>query len=73
MQWLPVSPTECLIREIGYVRKDSRRDVRLARHLNWRINRQVNAEDAALIARVTTRTPAFSMRANSLVPSAVRT
>jgi phenylpropionate dioxygenase-like ring-hydroxylating dioxygenase large terminal subunit len=52
MQFVPVSQTETLIREIGYVRKDSRREVRLARHLNWRINRQVNAEDALLIARV---------------------
>jgi hypothetical protein len=41
MQFLPVSPTETLIREM-----------RAARYLNWRINRQVNAEDTALIARV---------------------
>jgi hypothetical protein len=26
--------------------------VKVARHLNWRINRQVNAEDTVLIARV---------------------
>jgi phenylpropionate dioxygenase-like ring-hydroxylating dioxygenase large terminal subunit len=52
MQFVPVSPNETLIREIGYVRKDSRREIRLARHLNWRINRQVNAEDTTLIARV---------------------
>jgi phenylpropionate dioxygenase-like ring-hydroxylating dioxygenase large terminal subunit len=52
MQFVPVSPTETLIREIGYVRKDSRREVHLARHLNWRINRQVNAEDTLLIAGV---------------------
>ncbi|HEX9159054.1 MAG TPA: aromatic ring-hydroxylating dioxygenase subunit alpha [Rhizomicrobium sp.] len=52
MQFVPVSPTETLIREIGYVRKDSRREIRLARYLNWRINRLVNAEDATLIARV---------------------
>jgi phenylpropionate dioxygenase-like ring-hydroxylating dioxygenase large terminal subunit len=52
MQFVPVSPTETLIREIAYVRPDQRREVRAARHLNWRINRQVNAEDALLIARV---------------------
>jgi len=52
MQFLPVSPTETLIREIAYVRPDTRREVRAARYLNWRINRQVNAEDTALIARV---------------------
>jgi len=52
MQWLPVSPTECLIREIGYARPDSRREMRVARYCNWRINRQVNIEDKVLIERV---------------------
>ena len=52
MQFVPVSPTETLIREIAYVRPDTRREVRAARYLNWRINRQVNAEDTVLIARV---------------------
>lgn len=52
MQFVPVSPATTLIREIGYVRADPRRESRLARHLNWRINRRVNAEDAALIAGV---------------------
>lgn len=52
MQFLPVSPTETLIREISYALSDDRREMRAARYLNWRINRQVNAEDTALIARV---------------------
>ena len=58
MQWLPVSPTDSLIREIGYAIPDAnasprwRREMRAARYLNWRINRQVNAEDTVLIARV---------------------
>ncbi len=57
MQWLPTGPTSCLIREISYVLPDApdykwRREMRAARYLNWRINRQVNAEDTALIARV---------------------
>jgi len=52
MQWLPVSPTECLIREISYALPDERREMKAARYLNWRINRQVNAEDTALITRV---------------------
>ncbi len=52
MQWLPVSPDETLIREIVYVRPDARREMRLARYLNWRINRQVSLEDKALIERV---------------------
>jgi len=52
MQFLPVSPTETLIREISYALPDDRREMKAARYLNWRINRQVNAEDTALIQRV---------------------
>ncbi|TPE61598.1 aromatic ring-hydroxylating dioxygenase subunit alpha [Sandaracinobacter neustonicus] len=52
MQWLPTSPTECLIREISYAIPDDRREMKAARYLNWRINRQVNAEDTWLITRV---------------------
>ena len=52
MQFVPVSPTETLIREIAYVHPDSRREMRAARYLNWRINRRVNLEDKALIERV---------------------
>lgn len=52
MQFLPVSPTETLIREISYALPDDRREMKAARYLNWRINREVNAEDTALIARV---------------------
>ncbi len=52
MQFLPVSPTSTVIREINYAIPDRRREMKVARYLNWRINRQVNAEDTALIARV---------------------
>ena len=52
MQWLPVSPTETMIREIAYVHPDARREMRAARYLNWRINRRVSLEDKALIERV---------------------
>ena len=52
MQWLPTGPTACLIREISYLLPDDRREMRAARYLNWRINRQVNAEDTVLITRV---------------------
>ena len=52
MQWLPTGPTSCLIREISYVLPDERREMKAARYLNWRINRQVNAEDTELITRV---------------------
>jgi carnitine monooxygenase subunit len=52
MQFLPVSSTETVIREISYALPDERREMRAARHLNWRINRRVNAEDTELITRV---------------------
>jgi phenylpropionate dioxygenase-like ring-hydroxylating dioxygenase large terminal subunit len=52
MQWIPVSPTETLIREIAYAIPDDRREMRAARYLNWRINRQVNAEDTVLVERM---------------------
>ncbi|MBA3510303.1 aromatic ring-hydroxylating dioxygenase subunit alpha [Sphingomonas sp.] len=58
MQFLPLSATETVIREISYVLPDAfipetrRREMRAARYLNWRINRRVNAEDTQLIARV---------------------
>lgn len=52
MQFIPVSATETLIREIAYVLPDARREMKAARYLNWRINREVNAEDTAIINRV---------------------
>ena len=52
MQFLPVSATETVIREISYAIPDGRREMNVARHLNWRINRRVNAEDTELITRV---------------------
>src|SRR4051794_23612736 len=52
MQFLPVSGTETVIREISYALPDDRREMRVVRHLNWRINRKVNAEDTELITRV---------------------
>ena len=52
MQFLPVSATETVIREISYALPDDQREMKAARYLNWRINRRVNAEDTELIARV---------------------
>lgn len=52
MQFIPLSPTETMIREIAYAHPDTRREMRAARYLNWRINRKVNIEDTTLIARV---------------------
>ena len=52
MQFLPVSATETVIREVSYALPDERREMKAARYLNWRINRRVNQEDSELIARV---------------------
>jgi len=52
MQWLPVTGTTSVIREISYALPDDRREMKAARYLNWRINRRVNAEDTELISRV---------------------
>jgi phenylpropionate dioxygenase-like ring-hydroxylating dioxygenase large terminal subunit len=52
MQFLPISPTETMIREIAYAVPDDRREMKAARYLNWRINRQVSFEDSALVQRV---------------------
>lgn len=52
MQFLPISATETMIREISYALTDDRREMKAARYLNWRINRLVNAEDTELVARV---------------------
>ena len=52
MQFVPVSPTETVLRYINYGLPDDRREMRAARYLNWRINRLVNIEDKVLIERV---------------------
>lgn len=52
MQFLPVSATQSVIREISYGLPDGRREMKAVRYLNWRINRRVNAEDTELITRV---------------------
>ena len=52
MHFVPVSATETMIREVSYGLPDNRREMGAARYLNWRVNRRVNEEDSALIARV---------------------
>ncbi|MFM5917544.1 MAG: aromatic ring-hydroxylating oxygenase subunit alpha [Novosphingobium sp.] len=52
MQWIPLSPTTCLLREVAYCLPDTRREMKLVRYANWRINRVVNAEDTWLIGQV---------------------
>ena len=51
-QFVPVSPTETILRDISYALPDDRREMRAARYLNSRINRLVNLEDKVLIERV---------------------
>jgi phenylpropionate dioxygenase-like ring-hydroxylating dioxygenase large terminal subunit len=71
MQFLPVSPTQTLIREIAYVHPDPRREMRATRYLNWRINRQVSLEDKALIDRVQSGMNSSSYSAGPLGESEV--
>ena len=52
MQWLPLSPTTSVLREMAFALPDDRREMKLVRYANWRINRVVNAEDTWLIERV---------------------
>jgi len=52
MQFIPLSATRTLLREISYALPDDRREMRATRYLNWRINRVVNIEDKDLIERV---------------------
>ncbi|MGL4314265.1 MAG: aromatic ring-hydroxylating oxygenase subunit alpha [Sphingomonas sp.] len=52
MQWLPLTPTTCVLREMAFALPDHRREMKLVRYANWRINRTVNAEDTWLIERV---------------------
>ncbi|MFL6722238.1 MAG: aromatic ring-hydroxylating oxygenase subunit alpha [Sphingomonas sp.] len=68
MQFLPVSATETVVREISYALPDGRREMRAARHLNWRINRRVNAEDTELITRVQ-----LGMQSPSYIPGPLGT
>lgn len=52
MQFIPLTPTTCLLREGAYALPDERREMKAARYLNLRINRIVNREDKDLIERV---------------------
>ncbi|PQA89337.1 aromatic ring-hydroxylating oxygenase subunit alpha [Hyphococcus luteus] len=52
MQFIPLTPTSCILRENVYALDDDRREMKLARYLNLRINRNVNREDKDLIERV---------------------
>ena len=71
MQFIPVSPTETLIREIAYVHPNASREMTAARYLNWRINRQVNAEDTVLIEGVQQGMASSSYTSGPLSPHEV--
>ncbi|HEX6741315.1 MAG TPA: RHO alpha subunit C-terminal catalytic domain-containing protein, partial [Sphingomicrobium sp.] len=71
MQWLPVTATTSVIREISYALPDDRREMKAARYLNWRINRRVNAEDTQLITRVQLGMQSASYEAGPLGTSEV--
>ena len=64
-------PPRRLIREIGYARPDDRREMRVARYCNWRINRQVNEEDRVLIERVQNGMASGSYRVGPLAAGEV--
>jgi len=71
MQFLPISGTETLLREISYALPDDRREMKAVRYLNWRINRRVNAEDTELITRVQLGMQSPTYRAGPLGTSEV--
>ena len=77
MQWLPTSPTSCLLREVAYclpeafTPQDQRREMKLARYANWRINRVVNAEDTWLIGQVQQGMASHSYTAGPIATSEV--
>jgi carnitine monooxygenase subunit len=52
MHWVPVSPAVTMLRVMSYALPDDRREMKLARYANERINRVVNREDTWLIERV---------------------
>ena len=52
MQWLPLTPTTSVLREMAYALPSDDRTMKLVRYANWRINRVVNKEDTWLIERV---------------------
>lgn len=71
MQFIPVSATETLIREIAYIHPEQSRELNAARYLNWRINRQVNAEDTTLIEGVQDGMASSSYTTGPLSPKEV--
>lgn len=71
MQFLPTGPTTTALRESAYALPDERREMRAARYLNARINREVNREDTVLVARVQAGMQSASYEAGPLGESEV--
>jgi phenylpropionate dioxygenase-like ring-hydroxylating dioxygenase large terminal subunit len=71
MQFLPLTATTTMLREISYALPDDRREMKAVRYLNWRINRRVNAEDTELITRVQLGMQSASYEAGPLGTSEV--
>jgi phenylpropionate dioxygenase-like ring-hydroxylating dioxygenase large terminal subunit len=66
MQFIPLTPTSCILRESAYALPDARREMKAARYLNTRINRSVNLEDKDLIERVQAGMGSSSFRTGPL-------
>jgi len=71
MQFLPTGPTTTSLRESAYALPDDRREMRAARYLNARINREVNREDNILVTRVQAGMQSTSYEAGPLGDSEV--
>jgi phenylpropionate dioxygenase-like ring-hydroxylating dioxygenase large terminal subunit len=71
MQFIPLSPTVCVLRESAYALPDDRREMKAARYLNIRINRSVNREDRGLIERVQAGMASSSFKAGPLGKSEI--
>ncbi|TRW16989.1 aromatic ring-hydroxylating oxygenase subunit alpha [Glacieibacterium frigidum] len=71
MQFLPTGPTTTSLRESAYALPDDRREMRAARYLNARINREVNREDTILVTRVQAGMQSASYKAGPLGDSEV--
>ncbi len=73
-QILPLGPKRCLVRTMVYGHPDARREMRLLRYLNARINGQVGKEDFELCARVQAglETKGYELGPLSTIESGVR-
>ncbi len=71
MHWVPTGPTTCTLRVMSYALPDARREMKLVRYANQRINRVVNREDSWLIEGVQTGMQSSHFKAGPLASSEV--